>query len=256
MPTTADEHHVIGPLGSEFWRIKVSPELVPALAREFDWNRLGRRVMIDSLAGIITWMNPSSLHAGMADATDEIVKAAGPFIRGGVKGMRDTRWKRPEDPMNVGLEADAAFYIGDTAEQWFAVYRKGGEEAVERFEEQTPPDLVVEVEVTHLDGDKPNRYAKLGVREMWRVSRNAKSSGIVLTILDLQEGGGPRTIEVSQVLLGLSANILPEAYRLARAGILDELNALLGRFLVSHKPGQNVTGEVGKAEPSRPKPRM
>ena len=43
----------IGPLGSEFWRIRVPPEAVPELAREIDWNRLGRRVVIDPVGGLI-----------------------------------------------------------------------------------------------------------------------------------------------------------------------------------------------------------
>ncbi|MDE0114718.1 MAG: hypothetical protein OXI87_06175 [Albidovulum sp.] len=48
----------VGPMGSEFWRIEVSPEIVPALAEKADWNRMGRRVMIDAAKGIISWMSP------------------------------------------------------------------------------------------------------------------------------------------------------------------------------------------------------
>jgi len=68
---------IIGSLGSDFWWIRVSPELVPAMAREFDWNRLGRCMMIDVREGIITWISPSSLHEIFGFSSDEIVKEAG-----------------------------------------------------------------------------------------------------------------------------------------------------------------------------------
>ncbi|MDE2674039.1 MAG: hypothetical protein OXH65_02915 [Paracoccaceae bacterium] len=151
MTTTIDEHHVIGSLGSDFWRIKVPPELVPAMAREIDWNRFGRRVMIDAKEGIISWMTPSSLHADLSSASDKIVLLAGAALKMHVKDKRDNRWGSPGDPKNVGLEADAAFYVGENAVGWYAADREGGDEAVLAFEAKTPPDLVVEVEVSHFD---------------------------------------------------------------------------------------------------------
>ena len=151
MTTTIDDHHVIGTLGSDFWRIKVQPELIPIMAREFDWNKLGRRVMIDARKGIISWMNPSSLHEDLASASDKVV----PMVQLHVKDKRGKRWKRPNDPKNVGPEADASYYIGINAVGWYAADRGGGDEAVLAFEAKTPADLVVEVEVSHIDEDKP-----------------------------------------------------------------------------------------------------
>lgn len=212
MTTTFDEQHVVGPLGSDFWRIRVPPELVPAMAREIDWNRLGRRVMIDPGLGIISWMNPSSSHEIFGTSTDLTVMVAGSVLRKQVRPMRGTRWKGPDDPENVGLEADAAFYVGENADSWYSLDSEGGEEAVLAFEAKTPPDLVVEVEVTHFDRKKPQRYARLGVREMWRVNARRGSKQVQVEILDLQDSKGPKPIVKSLVLDGLSSLDLPKAY--------------------------------------------
>ena len=147
--------HCIGPLGSEFWRIAVPPDIVPVLAERVDWNRFGRRVMIDAAGGIIAWMNPSGPHEDYADAADRTVERAARLLGKKAKAKRGTRWKRQEDPKNTGLEPDASFYVGANAERWLAARRQGGAEAAESFEAAMPPDLVVEVEAAHFDGDKP-----------------------------------------------------------------------------------------------------
>jgi len=75
IPAT-DPHHVVGSLGSDFWRIRVPSSLVPELARKIDWNRMGRRVMIDAVKGVIVWMSPSSTHEGLAAASEDVVSFA------------------------------------------------------------------------------------------------------------------------------------------------------------------------------------
>ncbi len=60
MSNLASESHFIGPMGSEFWQIQVSPEVVQHMAeRKMDWRVLGRRVLIDTISGVITWISPS-----------------------------------------------------------------------------------------------------------------------------------------------------------------------------------------------------
>ena len=173
--------------------------------------------MIDAINGIITWMNPSSPHEGLAIGSDRIVEHVGQLIGLKVTGMRGMRWKRPEDPKNIGLEANASYYIGDKAEQWYNTAIKQDEELLNEFEGNTPPDLVVEVEVTHLDGRKPNRYAELGAREMWQANfhQEKDQNQVLVTILDLQARGGPREVVQSRVLPNLTATSLAEAYWLS-----------------------------------------
>lgn len=252
MTTTLDEFHVTGPLGSDFWKLEIPPELVPALAREFDWNRLGRRVMIDAREGIISWMNPSSTHEIFDTSTDITVLVASSVLQKQVRPMRGTRWKGPDDPENVGLEADAAFYVGKNADDWYAI-REKGRQAVLDFGAKTPPDLVVEVEVTHFDSKKPQRYSELGIPEMWRVSGTQKSNHFEVEILSLQEVGGPLVVEESLVLPGLPSKILPQAFEMAEFGRYQPLQELVVENLVKgNKPS------AGKNEPesSPPSPSM
>ncbi len=177
------------------------PDIVPELAKRVDWNRFGRRVMV-AADGIIAWMTPSGPHEDYADASEETVRLAARLLGRRIKAKRGTRWKRPEDPENTGLEADASFYIGANAERWYAAAEKGGK-AAEVFEAATPPDLVIEVEATHADRDKPDRYAVLGATEMWRAALRENGDRIEVEILDLQAPGGPRPVETSLTLAGL-----------------------------------------------------
>ncbi len=85
-------HRCVGSMGSEFWRIEFPPEIVPALAAEFDWNRMGRRVMIDAAMGIISWISPSSAHATFAVAAVKTVERVARLLGGRAKAMRGTRW--------------------------------------------------------------------------------------------------------------------------------------------------------------------
>ena len=202
------------------------PEIVPALAERIDWNRMGRRVMIDAAGGIIAWMNPSGPNATFSDAADETVKRAARMLGLRVRAMRDTPWKRPDDPKNTGVESDASFYVGANAGGWLAALDEG-DAAAEAFEAAMPPDLVVEVEVTHFDGDKPGRYAALGVPEMWRVDRRSGGREVEVEILDLQAPGGPRPVAESLALPGFDAALLPKAFDHARRLRYEALEELL-----------------------------
>ena len=59
------------------------------------------------------------------------------------------------------MEPDCAFYVGDRARGYSRALREG-EAAADAFVEQTPPDLVVKIEITNADADKAERCADLG----------------------------------------------------------------------------------------------
>ncbi|MCY4302446.1 MAG: Uma2 family endonuclease [Aestuariivita sp.] len=223
MTTSANPHHLVGSMGSDFWRITVPPQLIPEFATKIDWNQIGRRVMIDAIDGIIVMMSPSSSHEVLGHSSDIIVMRAGNVLQKQVRCMRGTRWKRPEDSENVGLEADTAFYIGETATAWYTAFRNGGRKAAENFEARTPPDLVVEVEVTHFEKNKPDRYARLGVREMWRVDVRTEHDQPQIEILALQQPNSPKVVNTSSVLGKLPTSVLPHALWLATAGDEEKL---------------------------------
>lgn len=86
---------------------------------------------------------------------------------------------------------------------------------------------MIEVEVTHLDVDKPHRYAELGVSEMWQVVGQKGIKHLQVEILDLLGGNQPCTVSASQVLEGLTAADLSTAFLLARRNNIKDLGDLL-----------------------------
>ena len=123
---------------------------------------------------------------------------------------------------------------------------------MKEFGQQNPPDLVVEVEVTHFDARKPAKYAQLGVCEMWQINEREDASPIQagIKIISLQAEGGPCEAEESLVLRGLKASTLPQAYHLARYHMMSELQTLLKRDLIVP-----VSAPEPRKTPLPPKPR-
>jgi Uma2 family endonuclease len=74
-----------------------------------------------------------------------------------VKSMRSTTLDRQD--LNRGAEPDNAYYIQNQP--------KVAGRAV-NLDQDPPPDLVVEVDITHTDIDKNRLYASMGVPEFWR----------------------------------------------------------------------------------------
>ncbi len=224
-----------GSLGSTFRQVRAPPDAVPEMAAEFDWNRLGRRVVIDPVAGLIAWMSPSSAHEGYARAADKVAEGAGERLGLLVKALGGTRWRlRPDDPDNTGVEPDACFYVGASAEGWQAAFESGGQAAAEAIEAETPPDLVVEIEWTQIDREsgKAQRYAELGVREMWRAEKSSDRDSVTIQILDLQADGGLAPAKNGSPLFeGLDADRVERLLALAYRTRLREMEGLLEELL-------------------------
>ena len=204
-----------GPLGSTFHILRADPETVTALAA-VDWNRHFRRVCLDPARGLITLMSPSFPHEDFTEFFDDIVEIAGEKLAGTVRRLRSTRLRRRGDPPGTGMEPDCAFYLGERARD-FRTACAEGVEAAEAFIERTAPDLVVEVEVTNVDASKTERYAEMGVRELWRLRSHKKSWEFRAEFLALRPGGAPRRLDASEVLEGLT----PDDVRDAVDGVRD-----------------------------------
>ena len=104
-----------------------------------------------------------------------------------------------------------------------------GEDA---FIEANPPDLVVEVDRTRIDRDKPEKYARIGVSEMWRIDFNQGRRTFTINILDL-EAPKPVRIKESRILPNLTASSLNDIYRTAALGDRDDLKDLLHQELTT-----------------------
>ena len=202
MPVTAS-----GSLGSRFEAIMMSPESAGKAAL-VDWNRLGRRVTVDAVSGLVSWMSPSSLHEIMTGGVEDVIVLAAEILKRGISSkLRATRWKYGDGAGKTAMEPDAAFYIGKKVQRFRTACRQGNRDA---FIESVPPDLVVEVEAFHADSGKPEKWAELGVREMWLLEKGKDDPDVPqVTILRMR----PEIHEVpeSSLLPGVSRRIVSKA---------------------------------------------
>ena len=246
------EETITGPMGSEFHRISgLTPDGVLDRVREMDRRGAGRRVFADAVRGIVAWMSPSSAHESLAGAADDIIRQSGSILGWESKLMRGTRWKPPGWKSQAGLEADAAFYIGESARVWIRAWKQG-RRAIREFEERTPPDLVVEVEVTHFDYGKARHYRDLGTRELWQVTRKNDDAPVSVAIIDLQAEDAPLQVTGSLVLPGLDHEILAEALHLAEGLQDNDLRQLLESRLARPAPGLETGGPDSGWTPPEP----
>ena len=188
----------IGPLGSSIHVLRADAETVGALAG-MEWNEHFRRVGLDPVRGLVTLMSPSRLHEELSKVLGDIVEQAGDVLERATKGLQSVRLKRPEEPPGTGLEADCAFYIGESVARFLDAILEGDAEA-QAYLEARPPDLVVEVELTHADAGKAERYGQIGVREFWRLRARKNSDEFGLDFYALHPANPPQRLEASSVL--------------------------------------------------------
>ena len=196
-----------GPLGSTIHILRADAGTIAELAA-IDWNRCFRRVCLDPVRGIITLMAPSRLHEDLSEILGDVVKGAGNAIA--TKSIRSTRLRGRGEPPGTGMEPDCAFYVGERARGYYAVQAEG-EAALDAFVERTAPDLVVEVEITHVDESKIERYGEMGVRELWRLHGRKGTRELRADFLALRAGSAPRRLDASVVLEGLTPEDVCEA---------------------------------------------
>jgi Uma2 family endonuclease len=87
------------------------------------------------------------------------------------------------------------------------------------FSQDPPPDLVVEVDISHSDLDKNQLYAAMGVREFWRFN------GRELLIYGLEEDGQYQELEMSPTFPLIEK---ADLYRFLAAAKQDEVEAEIG----------------------------
>ena len=199
----------VGPLGSTFHVLRADPETVTALAA-VDWSRSFRRVCLDPVRGLITLMAPSHRHEDLTSIFDDLVEAAGIIITGAARKLRTPRLRGQDEPPGTGVEPDCAFYVGERAEGYYEAQAEG-EDALDAYLEHTPPDLVVEVEITHADAGKAERYAEMGVRELWRLHGRKGRQELRAELLALRIGHPPERLDASDVLEGFTPEDISEA---------------------------------------------
>ena len=215
-----------GPLGSQVHVLHADAETVTALAA-IDWNRWFRRVCLDPVRGLVVLMTPSRLHDDLATILDDIVDAA----VSAAKKLRTTRLRGRNEPPGTGMEPDCAFYLDERARAYRAALVEG-EAAAEAFFERTPPDLVVEVEITNADKGKIERYGDIGVRELWQLHGRKGTRSLRADFFALQPARPPRRLAASAVLAGLTPGDVCEAAESVRLCLTrDERTQAVARIV-------------------------
>ena len=192
----------VGPLGSTIHVLRADAGTIAELAA-LDWNSAFRRVCLDPV-GLIVLMTPSRLHEDLSEIVGDVVDIAASTLKGAVRGLRTSHLREPGTPPGTGMEPDCAFYVGENARAYREALEKG-DDATDAFFDKTPPDLVVEVEITSAARGKIARYADMGVPELWLFRPCAgKEDTPELDFLALRPGTAPRPLAVSNVLGSLT----------------------------------------------------
>ena len=198
-----------GPLGSTIHVLHADPQTIVELA-SIDWNRSFRRVCLDPVRGLITLMAPSRLHEELSSILGHVVDIAASALVGAAKDLRNARLRKPGSPPGTGMEPDCAFYLSEKARAYRTALA-AGKPAADAFFDENAPDLVVEVEITSADESKIERYANLGVRELWLLQDPEGSGTPRAEFLTLRPRTAPRRLASSAVLRDLTPDDICEA---------------------------------------------
>ena len=199
----------VGPLGSTIHHLRTDAATVAALAG-LDWTEGFRRVCLDPVRGVVVLMTPSRLHEGLTGVFDDIVDYAADALGRASTKLRSVRLRGKGEPPGTGMEPDCSFYVGERARAYLEALAES-ERAADAFLEENGPDLVVEVEITHADAGKIDRYADLGAREFWQLRGKGGEKTLRADFLTLRRGAAPRPLEASEVLPELTPSDVCQA---------------------------------------------
>ncbi len=116
-----------------------------------------RNVHLTYVRGVLEITMPLEIHEFAAELISVLIRVLVTELGLKIKSMRSTTLERAD--LDRGSEPDNAYYIQNQP----LVAGKVVDLSID-----PPPDLVVEVDITHTDIDKLRLYASLGVPEFWR----------------------------------------------------------------------------------------
>jgi Uma2 family endonuclease len=154
--------------------------------------------------GLLEIIVPSEMHEFSGRLIELFIRILVVEIGLKLKTMGSTTLDRED--LNRGAEPDNAYYI---QHQPLVAGRKVD------LATDPPPDLIVEVDITHTDIDKNNLYASMGVPELWRFD------GQRWQILQLQDSCY-REVSHSPTFPGVEKEDL---YRFLAQAKIDEVEA-------------------------------
>ena len=152
-------------------------------------NQSAPRMAFDR--GILEIMSPTAEHEDLNRLLSSLVEAACEVLGIDYRNLGSTTFKR--DDLFRGFEPDSCFYIQN-------IVSVRGKKRI-TLPDDPPPDLVIEVDITHPSLDKLPIYAAIGVGEIWR------HNGATLTIYCL-EGDHYRAVNESSAFPQLESSMI------------------------------------------------
>ncbi|KAI9130564.1 Uma2 family endonuclease [Acaryochloris sp. CCMEE 5410] len=177
-----------------------------------------RAVRLHYDEGVLEFMVPLEAHENPSDIIGAFIRRLVVDSGCDIKSMASTTLRRNE--LQKGAEPDKCFYIQNES-------KVRGREV--DLDQDPPPDLVVEVDITHTDIDKNRLYAQLGVPELWRFN------GQSLTIYQLQ-GEQYQEVEQSRSLPWINKALFYDYLNTCKS--MGEAQALrqLSAWITTHLP--------------------
>ncbi len=140
--------------------------------------------------GRLELMAPLEEHESASNLIDKFINILTEEKEIDLKSLASTTLNRPD--LSAGAEPDQCYYVKNEP----LVRGK-----IIDLNTDPPPDLVIEVDITHTDINKNALYKDLGVPEFWRFD------GKVLTIYSLFEGQY-QEMEASPIFPGITKEML------------------------------------------------
>jgi Uma2 family endonuclease len=108
----------------------------------------------------LTLLSPSYRHDWIAEACGDLVKAVAQALGLAWEQSGHTTYRLKKG--DAGVEGDKAFYFGEHAKRMI------GAREID-LTTQPPPDLTIEIEVSHSANDAMAAWGRIGVPEVWRL---------------------------------------------------------------------------------------
>jgi len=152
----------------------------------------GSHVRITYDQGRMALMSPLPIHEMVRKIAARMIELTALELDIPCACLGSTTWKRRD--LRKGLEADECYYV-----QHESQVRNKTKFDLTR---DPPPDLAIEVDITHHPLDRPSIYGSLGVNELWRYD------GRQMHFLKLGEDGRYHPIEAGEAFPVLTPAVI------------------------------------------------
>lgn len=192
----------------------ISWGLYELLLRELD----GQHVRITYDNGRMVLMSPLPIHEKLKRLLGSLIETTASTLDIPVAMLGSTTWKRRD--IAKGLEPDECYYVQNE----FRVREQDDFDLTR----DPPPDLAIEIDITHSPLDRGSIYAGFGVNEVWR------HDGQRIEFLKLNASGKYEPINVSEAFPNITPDLIDRFISLRKTMADTQVLARFRDWLVEH----------------------